>query len=135
MSSPHGDGDPDRLIDRVVLRIVAAQGSGIRVCSRSALGLVAASQWPLCGVTDISGLGAAAGRQRISVASTRSTFTIDRALAERARRLGIDVSAAAREGVELFWAGSLADGTPEGGGASQARAEKAPRSRARYSSP
>lgn len=34
------------------------------------------------------------------MASTRSTFTIDRALAERARRLEINVSAAAREGVE-----------------------------------
>jgi post-segregation antitoxin (ccd killing protein) len=34
------------------------------------------------------------------VASTRSSFTIDRALAERARRLKINVSAAAREGVE-----------------------------------
>lgn len=34
------------------------------------------------------------------MASTRNTFTIDRALAERARRLKINVSAAAREGVE-----------------------------------
>jgi post-segregation antitoxin (ccd killing protein) len=34
------------------------------------------------------------------MASTRSTFTIDRALAERARRLKINISAAAREGVE-----------------------------------
>jgi hypothetical protein len=34
------------------------------------------------------------------MASTRGTFTIDRALAERARRLEINVSAAAREGVE-----------------------------------
>lgn len=34
------------------------------------------------------------------MASTRSTFTIDRVLAERARRLKINVSAAAREGVE-----------------------------------
>jgi post-segregation antitoxin (ccd killing protein) len=34
------------------------------------------------------------------MASTRSTFTIDRDLAERARRLKINVSAAAREGVE-----------------------------------
>jgi post-segregation antitoxin (ccd killing protein) len=32
--------------------------------------------------------------------STRNTFTIDEALAERARRLKINVSAAAREGVE-----------------------------------
>ena len=34
------------------------------------------------------------------MASARSTFTIDRELAERARRLKINVSAAAREGVE-----------------------------------
>lgn len=34
------------------------------------------------------------------MASTRSSFTIDRALAERARQLNVNVSAAAREGVE-----------------------------------
>ncbi len=34
------------------------------------------------------------------MASTRSSFTIDRVLAERARRLKINVSAAARQGVE-----------------------------------
>jgi post-segregation antitoxin (ccd killing protein) len=34
------------------------------------------------------------------MASTRSSFTIDRALAARARRLKINISAAAREGVE-----------------------------------
>ena len=34
------------------------------------------------------------------MASTRTSFTIDRATAERARRLKINVSAAAREGVE-----------------------------------
>jgi post-segregation antitoxin (ccd killing protein) len=34
------------------------------------------------------------------MASTRNSFTIDRDLAERARRLRINVSAAAREGVE-----------------------------------
>jgi len=33
------------------------------------------------------------------MASTRTTFTLDDALAERARQLGINVSAAAREGV------------------------------------
>jgi post-segregation antitoxin (ccd killing protein) len=33
------------------------------------------------------------------MAATRTSFTIDRALAERARRLKINVSAAAREGV------------------------------------
>lgn len=36
----------------------------------------------------------------MAVASTRSSFTIDRDLADRARRLKINVSAAAREGVE-----------------------------------
>jgi post-segregation antitoxin (ccd killing protein) len=36
----------------------------------------------------------------MSMASTRSSFTIDRALAEQARRLKVNVSAAAREGVE-----------------------------------
>lgn len=35
------------------------------------------------------------------MSSTRSSFTIDRALAERARRLKVNVSAAAREGVEV----------------------------------
>jgi post-segregation antitoxin (ccd killing protein) len=34
------------------------------------------------------------------MASIRTTFTIDQALAERARRLKINLSAAAREGVE-----------------------------------
>jgi post-segregation antitoxin (ccd killing protein) len=34
------------------------------------------------------------------VASTRTSFTLDRAVAERARRLKINISAAAREGVE-----------------------------------
>jgi post-segregation antitoxin (ccd killing protein) len=34
------------------------------------------------------------------MATTRSTFTIDRALADQARRLKINVSAAARDGVE-----------------------------------
>jgi post-segregation antitoxin (ccd killing protein) len=33
------------------------------------------------------------------MASTRTSFTMDRALAERARRLKVNVSAAAREGV------------------------------------
>jgi post-segregation antitoxin (ccd killing protein) len=36
----------------------------------------------------------------MTMASTRNSFTIDRALAERARRLKINVSAAARQGVE-----------------------------------
>jgi post-segregation antitoxin (ccd killing protein) len=34
------------------------------------------------------------------MASTRSTFTIDEGLVESARRLNVNVSAAAREGVE-----------------------------------
>lgn len=42
------------------------------------------------------------------MASTRNTFTIDRALAERARRLKINVSAAAREGVEAAVRAALA---------------------------
>lgn len=33
------------------------------------------------------------------VASTRTTFTLDETLAERARQLGVNISAAAREGV------------------------------------
>jgi len=33
------------------------------------------------------------------MASSRTTFTLDEELAERARRLGINVSAAARQGV------------------------------------
>lgn len=33
------------------------------------------------------------------MASTRTTFTLDDQLAERARQLGINISAAAREGV------------------------------------
>ena len=34
------------------------------------------------------------------MASTRTTFTLDEDLAERARRLGINISAAARNGIE-----------------------------------
>ena len=33
------------------------------------------------------------------MASTRTTFTLDKALAERARRLGVNISSAARDGV------------------------------------
>lgn len=33
------------------------------------------------------------------MATTRTTFTLDEALAEQARRLGVNISAAAREGV------------------------------------
>ncbi len=35
----------------------------------------------------------------MSMASTRTTFTLDDELAERARQLGINISAAARDGV------------------------------------
>lgn len=41
--------------------------------------------------------------------STRTSFTIDRALADRARRLNINVSAAAREGVEAAVRAALAE--------------------------
>jgi post-segregation antitoxin (ccd killing protein) len=34
------------------------------------------------------------------MAMTRTTFTLDSALAERARQLGVNISAAARDGVE-----------------------------------
>lgn len=44
------------------------------------------------------------------MASTRNTFTIDRALAERARHLKINVSAAAREGVEAAVRAAMARG-------------------------
>ena len=33
------------------------------------------------------------------MATTRTTFTLDEALAEQARRLGVNISAAARDGV------------------------------------
>jgi len=42
------------------------------------------------------------------MASTRTTFTLDDALAERARQLGINISAAAREGVSAAVRGALA---------------------------
>ncbi len=38
-------------------------------------------------------------RKRICMASLRTTFTLDEDLAERARQLGVNVSAAARQGV------------------------------------
>lgn len=41
--------------------------------------------------------------------STRTSFTIDRVLAERARRLKINVSAAAREGVEAAVRAAMAE--------------------------
>ena len=45
--------------------------------------------------------------------STRTTFTIDRALAERARRLKVNVSAAAREGVEAAVRAAMAQADRE----------------------
>lgn len=41
------------------------------------------------------------------MASTRTTFTMDDALAERARQLGINISAAARDGVAAAVAAAL----------------------------
>lgn len=42
------------------------------------------------------------------MASTRTTFTLDDELAERARTLGINISAAARDGVEAAVRAALA---------------------------
>ncbi len=42
------------------------------------------------------------------MASIRTTFTMDEALADRARTLGINISAAAREGVAAAVAAALA---------------------------
>jgi post-segregation antitoxin (ccd killing protein) len=42
------------------------------------------------------------------MATTRTTFTLDERLAERARELGINVSAAAREGVAAAVRAALA---------------------------
>lgn len=44
------------------------------------------------------------------MASTRTTFTLDHALAERARQLGINISAAARDGVSAAVRAALAHG-------------------------
>jgi post-segregation antitoxin (ccd killing protein) len=43
------------------------------------------------------------------MASTRTTFTLDEALAERARQLDVNISAAAREGVAAAVRAALAD--------------------------
>ena len=43
-----------------------------------------------------------------SMPMTRTTFTLDEALAEQARRLGVNVSAAAREGVAAAVRAALA---------------------------
>jgi len=43
------------------------------------------------------------------MASTRTTFTLDEALGERARQLGVNISAAAREGVAAAVRAALAD--------------------------
>jgi post-segregation antitoxin (ccd killing protein) len=42
------------------------------------------------------------------VPTTRSTFTLDDALAEQARRLGVNISAAARDGVAAAVRAALA---------------------------
>jgi hypothetical protein len=44
------------------------------------------------------------------MASTRTTFTLDSELAERARRLNINISAAARSGVAAAVRAALAEG-------------------------
>lgn len=41
--------------------------------------------------------------------TTRTTFTLDRSLAEQARRLGVNISAAAREGVAAAVRRALAE--------------------------
>lgn len=43
------------------------------------------------------------------VTTTRTTFTLDDALAEQARRLGVNISAAAREGVAAAVRTALAE--------------------------
>ena len=43
------------------------------------------------------------------MASTRTTFTLDNAMAERARQLDINISAAAREGVAAAVHAALAE--------------------------
>jgi post-segregation antitoxin (ccd killing protein) len=47
------------------------------------------------------------------VAPTRSTFTLDSELAERARQLGVNISAAAREGVAAAVRAALASADRE----------------------
>jgi post-segregation antitoxin (ccd killing protein) len=47
------------------------------------------------------------------MASTRSTFTIDQDLADRARDLKVNISAAAREGVEAAVRAALAQADRE----------------------
>lgn len=42
------------------------------------------------------------------MATTRTTFTLDEALAEEARRLGVNISAAARDGVATAVRAALA---------------------------
>jgi post-segregation antitoxin (ccd killing protein) len=47
------------------------------------------------------------------MASTRASFTIDRMLAERARQLNINLSSAAREGVEAAIRAAMAQADRE----------------------
>lgn len=44
-----------------------------------------------------------------AMTSTRTTFTLDDSLAEQARRLGVNISAAAREGVTTAVRAALAE--------------------------
>jgi post-segregation antitoxin (ccd killing protein) len=44
----------------------------------------------------------------MAVATTRTTFTIDDSLADQARRLGVNISAAARDGVAAAVRSALA---------------------------
>jgi post-segregation antitoxin (ccd killing protein) len=47
------------------------------------------------------------------MASTRTTFTLDDSLAERARQLGVNISAAARDGVATAVRAALAQADRE----------------------
>lgn len=47
------------------------------------------------------------------MASTRASFTIDRALVERARQLNVNLSSAAREGVEAAVRAAMAQADRE----------------------
>jgi len=49
----------------------------------------------------------------MSMATTRTTFTLDSELAERARKLNINVSAAARQGVAAAVRAALAESDRE----------------------
>ena len=73
-----------------------------RVTRSVAVGAVAL---PVVGGCSDRGSGSGSGtptseaQVEAAVASTRTTFTLDETLAERARQLGVNISAAARDGV------------------------------------